>query len=351
MPSITVFYADNIPRADRLKDLIDHVAIVQTDVAREKKRMDELDKRAKESLNILLERGEIKSLEELNKEAMERLTPEQRIEYTALIEATKQVGQVTSTMWWAGLILGGDHILRHGAPFLMSLARGLAGFQSVQGIVAAVVGISGGTAAGVAAAGEGLAQAAQRATQTIAESGAAGAAATGKTGAAAAGAIETAVAETQTVTKSLTFMAKYGKWFARAGVVMLFAAPVAEIIVGKAQKEQLIEGIHDTQVARLVIAILLEDARQVTNNMTSIKSYLEFRKNGKATEANEFGEELIQTIRSAQAQIDPTKIEKSLRADDKAGSYTTDDLTVAEVVLNANKEQTDSEKHAQSGKA
>ncbi|KAG6846858.1 hypothetical protein H0H93_011390, partial [Arthromyces matolae] len=73
----------NVPRADRLQALIDHVAIIQTDVAREKRRMEELDKEAREALNALLKQGQIKSLEELNEEAMTRLTPEQKKEYQA----------------------------------------------------------------------------------------------------------------------------------------------------------------------------------------------------------------------------------------------------------------------------
>ncbi|KAG6909486.1 hypothetical protein DXG01_017208 [Tephrocybe rancida] len=337
-----IFYPENIPRADRLQALINHVAIIQTDVAREKKRMDELDKRAREALNTLLERGEIKTLEELNKEAMDRLTPEQRKEYMALIDATKQVGQVTNTMLWAGLVLGGDQVIRYGAPFLMSLARGLAALQGVQGILGALVGATEGVAAGAAAAGEGIAQAAQKATQTVAESGAAGAAAAGKTGAAAGAATETAVAETKKVTNALTFMAKYGKWLSRLGVVLLLAVPLVEVYYGHAQKEQLVEGIHDTQVARLVIAALREEARQVTNNMNSIKAYLDLLKGNKATAAQEFGEELVQTIRSQHAQIDLTRLERDLRADiDQPTSYKTDDLEVADVVLLALKEQTD----------
>ncbi|KAG6846843.1 hypothetical protein H0H93_011480, partial [Arthromyces matolae] len=145
----------NVPRADRLQALIDHVAIIQTDVAREKRRMEELDKEAREALNALLKQGQIKSLEQLNEEAMTRLTPVQKKEYQALIEATKQVGQVTNTMLWAGLVFGGDQILRSGAPFLMSLVRGLAALQGLQGIIGAVVGATESIAAGAAAAGEG----------------------------------------------------------------------------------------------------------------------------------------------------------------------------------------------------
>ncbi|KAG6843986.1 hypothetical protein H0H87_010945 [Tephrocybe sp. NHM501043] len=339
-----VSFAENIPRADRLQALINHVAIIQTDVAREKKRMDELDKHSREVLNTLLERGEIKTLEELNKEAMERLTPEQRKEYQALIEVTKQVGQITNTVLWAGLVLGGEKIITVGAPFLLSLARGLAAMQGVQGILGAIVGVSEGIAAGATAAGEGLAQAAQRATQTVTESGAAGAAAVGKTGAAAGAATETAVAETKKVTSSLTFMSKYGKWLSRLGVVLLAVVPLVELVYGKAQRDKLVEGIHDTQVARLVIAALRQEARQVTENMNSIKSYLEFLKGNKTTSAQEFGEELIRTIRSQHAQIDLTRIEKELRGDiDKDDSYKKDDLEIADVVLLALKEQTDSE--------
>ncbi|KAG5647879.1 hypothetical protein DXG03_007803 [Asterophora parasitica] len=349
-----IFYPENVPRADRLQMLINHIAIIQTDVGREKQRMDELDKKAKETLNLLLERGEVKSLDQLNAEAMARLTDEQRQEYQALIDSTKEVGQVTNILLWAGLVLGGEQIIRYGSPVLMSLARGVAALQGVQGGISALVGAAGKLATGAAAAGEGLAAAAQQATQTVARSSAAGAAAVAGESGAAAGAATDAVAETTKLTKPLGWIGKYGKWLSRLGVVLLLAVPLIEVIYGRKQKEQLIEGIHDTQVARLVIAALREQARKVTNEMNSIKSYLEILKKGKVTAAAEvgmfsvkitpdyltFGEELLQTIRSSHAQIDLTTIERELRADDKGDFHKSDDLAVENVVLAAIKEST-----------
>ncbi|KAG6805469.1 hypothetical protein H0H93_004741, partial [Arthromyces matolae] len=68
--------------------------------------------------------------------------------------------------------------------------------------------------------------------------------------------------------------------------------PLVEVIYGHTQKEQLLEAIHNTQVARLVIAALREEARQITNNMSSIKSYLKLFKDAQVTAA-QFQEVLI----------------------------------------------------------
>ncbi|KAG6865227.1 hypothetical protein C0991_004285 [Blastosporella zonata] len=74
--------------------------------------------------------------------------------------------------------------------------------------------------------------------------------------------------------------------------------------------------------------------------MSTIKNYLELRNTGGTIE--KVGDDLVQSIRSAHAEIDLTRLEKELRAEtNKEGSYTKDDLEVADVVLLVIKEQED----------
>ncbi|EIN12227.1 hypothetical protein PUNSTDRAFT_41942 [Punctularia strigosozonata HHB-11173 SS5] len=312
-------FPDNVKRADRLQQLINHIGGLQSDIIKEKRRMDELDKAARAILDELLHKGDISTLEELKKKAMSKLTEEQRRTYQTIGE----------TMFWAALVIGGPELAKLGGTAIMGLFKGASSMQAVQSSVSALVDtLVKATAGTAAAAGEGVAQAAQTALKS-AEAGEGTVIAAEDT------------PEGAEVTKSIGFLGKYGKWFSRFGVVILVATPIVELFLGARQKERLIDGIHETQVARLVVDCLREQARKLTEQMTSIKTYLDMLKKGKKSEAAAFGKELLGTIRAANAGIDLESLEDGLEKSDKSSSnyYGEDDLKSATVVELALKKQ------------
>ncbi|KAF7353965.1 hypothetical protein MVEN_01082900 [Mycena venus] len=322
---MTVFYPDNVPRADRLQQLINNIGVLQTDIAKEKARMDELDTKSQTILNALLKEGKIKTLEELKNEAMSKLTDEQKREFEALISSTKEVAKVTETMLWIGLLLGGGKLVSLGSKAIMALVRGIAAIQAVRAVVTAFVQAIPGLARGAAAVAEAVANAAARA-RAIAEAGkeAAGLA-----------------AQESKVARFFRFLGRIGKWLSWFGVVLVGVAPLIEVIVGGQQKEKLIEGIHETQVVRLVIDAIKQQARHITEQMNTSTMYLNFISKGKAATAAAIGDEMVETIKEEDSKIDLNKLEADLRDADNAtvNKYFADDWDVATVVDKAEKER------------
>ncbi|KAF7353963.1 hypothetical protein MVEN_01082700 [Mycena venus] len=343
-------FPDNVKRADRLQQLINHIGVLQSDIIKEKRRMDELDKAARASLDELLRKGEISTLEELKKKAMSNLTEEQRRNYQALIDATKTVHQIGETMFWAALVLGGPELAKFGGPAIMGLFKGASGMQAVQGSVGALVEtLAKATAGTAAAAGQGVAKVAETAVKATE--------AAGEGAAAAAEGMNTVRRfrykrwakmdqKEHKLPKPSVSWANMASGSPVLGVVLLVAIPIVELFLGAKQKERLIEGIHETQVARLVVDCLREQARHVTEQMSSIKTYLDILKKGKKEEAEAFGEELLATIRTANAGIDLETLEDNLQKSDKTTSnyYGEDDLSASNVVEFALKKQEEEDK-------
>ncbi|KAK7031214.1 hypothetical protein VNI00_013630 [Paramarasmius palmivorus] len=342
----------NVKRADRLQQLINHIGILQGDIVKEKRRMEQLDKASQTLLDELLKNGDIPTLKELQEKAMTQLSEKQRREFQDLIDSTKTVHQAGETMFWIALVLGGPEIAKFSGPAIMSLFGKASSMQAIQGSIYALVEtLTQATAQTAQAAGKswssellylleifqvvtflsGVANAAEKATSV---------AKAGESAAAAAG------AESAQATKTFGFLGKYAKWFSRLGVVLLVAVPLVELFIGAKQKERLIEGINETQVARLVVRSLREEARTLTEQMTSFKTYLDMLKKGKKAEAQEFGDELLETIRTKISEVDLEKLQDELEKSDRqsANYYGDDDLGASQVVELALKRQDGEEK-------
>ncbi|EIN12225.1 hypothetical protein PUNSTDRAFT_141030 [Punctularia strigosozonata HHB-11173 SS5] len=322
---MTVFYPDNVPRADRLQQLINNIGVLQTDISQEKARMDELDEKSQTILNALLKEGKIKTLAALKNEAMSKLTDEQKHEFEALISSTKEVAKITETMLWIGLLLGGGKLVSLGSKAIMALVRGIAAIQAVRAIVTAFVEAIPGLARGAAAVGEAVANAAARA-RAIAQ-----------TGKEAAG----LVGQESKVARLFKFLGKIGKWLSWFGVVLVGVAPLIEVIVGGQQKDKLIEGIHETQVVRLVIDAIKQQARHVTEQMSTSTTYLNLLNKGQTGAASAIAEDMIDTIKEEDSKINLNKLEADLRDADNStvNKYFKDDWDVATVVEKAEKER------------
>ncbi|KAG5647880.1 hypothetical protein DXG03_007804 [Asterophora parasitica] len=324
-----VFYPDNVPRADRLQQLINNIGVIQTDISREKKRQDELDAQTKTKLDELLAAGKIESLAELEKKALSKLTDEEKAEYDALIKSTKLVAQVTETMLWAGLLLGGNKLISLGGKVVMALVRGIAAIQAVRVAVTAFVETISGLAKGGAAVAKALASAASKARQ-------------------AADAAKKATGFTKIegrVSRVFRFLGKIGKWLSWFGVVLVAAAPLVELFVGANQKEELIKGIHETQVTRLVVDTLKQQARNITEQMNSTNMYLSMLHKGKKASAEAVAEEMLDTIKEQDEKIDLDALEDDLRIADKStlAFYGKDDLEKSIVVERAKTERAEDE--------
>ncbi|KAG6850759.1 hypothetical protein H0H93_008797 [Arthromyces matolae] len=321
---MTIFYSDNHARADRLQQLINNIGVIQTDIANEQKRMNQLDAECQEKLDELLKAGQIESLQELKEKAFSKLTEDEKEEFNQLISATKTVAQVTETMLWAGLLFGGNKLLELSGKVIMSIVRGVAEIQAVRVAVAAFVDTVSNIIKGGASAGRALAQAASKA-RDLAEG------AKRVTGLANA---------ESPVSRIFKFLGKIGKWLSWFGVVLVAATPLIELFAGGQQKQDLIEGIHETQVTRLVVNVLKHQARNITEQMSSTNMYLSMLKKGKKVFAEALGAEMIDSIQRLNDKINLHSLEDSLHEADLStlNFYGGDDLGKSAVVMQAETE-------------
>ncbi|KAK7031213.1 hypothetical protein VNI00_013629 [Paramarasmius palmivorus] len=322
---MTVFYGDNVPRADRLQQLINNIGVLQTDIAKEKARMDELDEKSRTLLDALLKQGKIKTLDELKNEAMGKLTQEEKDEFEALISSTKEVAKITETMLWVGLLVGGNRLMSLGGKAIMVVVRGIAAIQAVRAAITAFVQAIPGLARGAAAVGRALANAASKA-QKVADASKKAVGFVSKEG---------------RVARVFKFLGRIGKWLSWAGVVLVGVTPLVEVIVGAKQKEQLIEGIHETQIIRLVIAALKQQARNITEQMNTSSMYLNLMNKDKTAAAAGLGEAITDSIKEEDAKIKLEDLEKDLRDADQStvNKYFKDDLSISDVVTKAEEER------------
>ncbi|KAG6817521.1 hypothetical protein H0H87_007489 [Tephrocybe sp. NHM501043] len=347
---MTVFYPDgcseNQARADRLQQLINNIGVIQTDITNEKKRMDELDEECRIKLDELLKAGDIETLQELKDKAMSKLTDAEKTEFDQvsqprlvnlcaskrlmrpasrqLINATKAVAQVTETMLWAGLLLGGNKLVNLSGKTVMAIVRGIAEIQAIRVAVAAFVETIGNLVKGGASAGRALANVAKKASEIV-----------------------DGLANTESrVARVFRFLGKIGKWLSWCGVVLVAAAPLIEIFVGGKQKENLIEGIHETQVTRLVVSALKHQARNITEQMSSTNMFLSLLKKGKKATADSIAEEMIESIKAEDDKISLIRLEESLREADRSTLrfYGADDLEKDIVVQRAELERAEDTK-------
>lgn len=69
---------DNVPRAERLQQLITHIGVIQSDISNEQKRMEDLDSVCRTKLEELLKAGKVQSLDKLKEEAMSKLPDDEK---------------------------------------------------------------------------------------------------------------------------------------------------------------------------------------------------------------------------------------------------------------------------------
>ncbi|KAG6918993.1 hypothetical protein DXG01_010232 [Tephrocybe rancida] len=288
--------SENVARADRLQQLINNIGVIQTDIANEQKRMDALDVECRTQLDELLKAGEIETLQELKEKAMSKLTDEEKEEFNQLK-----------------------------GKAIMAIVRGIAGIQAVRVAVAAFVETIGGIVKGGASAGRALANAATKAREI----------------ANAAKKVSGLSNAESRVARVFRFLGRIGKWLSWFGVVLVAAAPLVEIFVGGQQKQDLIEGIHETQVTRLVVDALKHQARDITEQMSTTKMFLSLLKKGKKATAESIAEDMIETIKEQDDKISLAELEDGLREADKSTLkfYGEDDLNKDTVVQTAESER------------
>ncbi|KAG6813839.1 hypothetical protein H0H92_006783 [Tricholoma furcatifolium] len=364
-----VFYPGNQLRADRLQQLINNIGLIQTEIANEQKRMNELDTACQVKLNQLLKDGKIESLEELKKKAMSKLTDEDKDEYNQLISATRTVGQVTETMYWAGFVLGGGKLTELGGKAIMAIIRGIAGIQAVRVAVTAFIDTIGKLAQSGASAGKGwhftysfsmkltgyltaLANVAKKASDIM----------EGKCSLIArrlcflkdeqrrrrslgllmhSNYLQSVYEVESRMSQVFRWVGRIGKFLAWCGPALIAMAPLVEIFTGGQQKESLIEAIHETQVTRLVIDALKKQARNITEKMSSMSIFLSLLEKGKKATADAVGGEMIESIKEENEKIDLAVFEEDLRKSDQSTLrfYDKDDLDKNTVVQRAEQER------------
>ncbi|KAG6854011.1 hypothetical protein C0991_011498 [Blastosporella zonata] len=103
------------------------------------------------------------------------------------------------------------------------------------------------------------------------------------------------------------------------------------------RKEALIEGIHETQVTRLVVNSLKQQARNITEQMSTMNMFLLILKSGDEVSAGKMANIMIGSIQEEDDKISLADLEDSLRVADKSTLkfYGADDLDKDTVVQRA----------------
>ncbi|KAG5642912.1 hypothetical protein DXG03_001883 [Asterophora parasitica] len=103
---------------------------------------------------------------------------------------------------------------------------------------------------------------------------------------------------------------------------------------GAEQKEKLIAGIHDAQIARLVTAAVRQSIRQTVDESRLLQVYLSILAKGQSPSAAQaIGEEITNHIREGQARIDLASLAAELEhMDQQSGAYDADDISREKVI-------------------
>ncbi|KAG2014121.1 hypothetical protein CC2G_010964 [Coprinopsis cinerea AmutBmut pab1-1] len=318
-------YPDNENRARRLQQLIDSMVNMQTDIKHVAEEMDKLDKRMRPTIDKLLHDNHMNGIDDLIKKAMEKMTPEEKKQFEAMIAAAKKFDTgIDITYFIGGLLFLPEGLVLSG-KLVLAVGKYIGKLAIVLGVAKVFRIAAGGAeaASAAAAAASQLEKAAMEAEAITKEAG---------LGAEAG-------AEVAEASRIFARVSKFVKILGIVGFVLTIVVFVIEAIEGAQQRARFIEAIQNAQPSRLCIARYKREAMSIQQNMTTMSTYLDALTDGEQEAANYMSKKIIKNIQEQVSQINWNDLEIELeRQDRQAGSYYGgDDLSTVDVIDRATK--------------
>ncbi|KAH7929534.1 hypothetical protein BV22DRAFT_1125634 [Leucogyrophana mollusca] len=308
-----VFYPDNVQRGDRLQQLIDDIANIQTQIANQSDTMDKADKSSRQSLNDLLASQGMTTFDQLMNEILGEMTPDQRQQYQDMIDFNKKFGDVTDDIMQISSMI-------FTVAIIANIAIDVTIFTKTVGMMRVVKGYATGFKLLVT---EGFDVAFSyfkdfRAGLEI---------------------VTEEFTEASRFGKILGTAAEFCEFLGWAGVVVDGIILIMQAVEGAEQKTKLIDGIHQTQIARLASAYFNTQAIQMSAQIDSLSDWIMMRS---STDPDDqaAAKVLAKTIAKRIAQdVDTVTLEGTeelLEGQDNSRShYSADDLSRADVIAGA----------------
>ncbi|KAJ7813988.1 hypothetical protein B0H14DRAFT_2458285 [Mycena olivaceomarginata] len=320
-----VFYPDNEKRASRLQQLVNSMDNMQTDIKHTAAQMDEMNEKIRPAINAMLKERQMNTVDDLIQKSMEKMTPDDKKQFEALIKAAKAAkAGFDWTYFAAGMLMLPEGAILTG-KVVMSVGRFACRMQAVQGIAKFFKAASGGAeAAAIAAqAANDLEKGAIEAEAAAKEAGVAGEAGTEITEAA----------------RAMGRVSKFLKVIGVIGFVVTIVVAVVEAIQGAAQKAKLIETIQNCQPARLCIAYFKRESTNIMGQLQLVATYLELASGPEADPAlaKVLSNKIVKNISADNSKIDFDKLEIEMETQDRTsgGFYGDDDLPTVTVIQKA----------------
>ncbi|PIL25616.1 hypothetical protein GSI_11365 [Ganoderma sinense ZZ0214-1] len=324
-----VFFPDNQQRANRLQQLVDSMADMQTDVKDIGTKMDEKNTQYRPAIDAILSANNLATIDDLIAATAARMTPQEQAVFEALIKtarASKSVGFDISYLV-GSLLMAPEGVALTGTQAI-SIARWGSRMIAVKNM-----------SNFCKAAEEGAEAAAEAASKIAAEAEDAEKALEGTGDASEAG--EEAV-------KAATMMGRIGtflKVLGGVGLVITLISGVIELVQGAEQKAKLIDAIHALQPSQLTTAFYKQEGTNIMNQLESLDDYLDAMPGGSDPDpdfAARTAKRIILHIQTENAAIDLGPLEDELEVQDRSSSlfYGGDDLSRDQVIAEAEQAQT-----------
>jgi len=308
-----VFYPDNAQRGDRLQQLVDDIASIQTNIANQSSTMDKADSSMRQNLDQLMKDNNMTTFDQLQDYIMAEMTPDQKKDYQQLIDFNKKFGDVTdSTLQVSSMIAG--------LAVTAKLGISITAFSQTVGMIRVVKGYAKGF-------------------QILLTEGFSVAYEYFKGFRAALGAISEDFTEATRFGKILGTAAEFCEFLGWAGVALDAVILIIQAIEGAEQKTKLIDAIHQTQIARLSSAYFNAEAILMTAHVESLSDWMEMRSSDDPDDqagARALGKKIAKRIAEDVSTVTLEATETTLEGQDNSRShYASDDLSRADVIKGA----------------
>jgi len=305
-----VIYPDNVQRGDRLQQLIDDLANIQTQVSNQSDSMDKANAAMRSSLDDLLKANNMTTYDQLVAKIKAEMTPDMQKDFQSIIDFNKQFGDVTdSILQVSGLVSGVAIVSKIGISITI--------FKQTVGMMRVVKGYAYGFKL-LVTEGFNIAYEYFKGFR------------------AALGAVTEEFTEATRFGKILGTAAEFCEFLGWAGVVIDGIMLIMQAIEGAAQKTKLIDGIHQTQVSRLSSEYFLNETIAMSAHIESLSDYMDMRASDDPDEqaASVFlGKTIAKRIASDVAKVTLDSVQATLSGQDSNRShYSADDLSNAQVI-------------------
>ncbi|KAF9224618.1 hypothetical protein BS17DRAFT_780165 [Gyrodon lividus] len=295
---------------------------MQTDVINDGQSMDDRNKDIRPLIDQLLKDRGIATIDDLIAQAKAKMTPEEREQFEALIDATKKAPVAFDwTYFVAGIMMLPEGAILTGKA-LVAVGRFVLRIQVVQQVVKFFQIAEGGEAAAKAAseAAEAMEKAVTEAETSLEE----------------AGEVGEAGAE---IAEAASLMSKVGtfcKVLGALGFIITIISGILQAMEEAEQRSNLIDNIQGLQPARLSTAFFKHEATNITQQLELIVGYVKVLKSSPEA-AKVLSDLIVNNIIAENTKIDWTSLEKELETQDKASPsyYGGADLSTEEVVKRA----------------